>query len=206
MTLKTMYNHEPGTCQYCDARRRKVDYERDNALAESLDGLVEMLEEDMYPLDIPMGKCTTKQDILPGYVKPDINMLKDMPSPGFITKDSGKRQEYDSGMVRDLQDGKPDFSLIFPDMPYQDQPITRWAALMTRGADKYGRRNWQVAKSAEEVERFKASALRHMMQWMTGENDEDHMAAVMFNLNAAEYVKWKLKQISPDNKADQEVS
>jgi hypothetical protein len=182
MALKTMYNHEPGTCQYCDASRREVDHLNKtilNALAESQDGLVEMLEEDM---------------------------LKDMPSPGFITKDSGKRQEYDSGMVRDLQDGKPDFSLIFPDMPYQDQPITRWAALMTRGADKYGRRNWQVAKSAEEVERFKASALRHMMQWMTGENDEDHMAAVMFNLNAAEYVKWKLKQISPDNKADQEVS
>jgi hypothetical protein len=43
MTLKTMYNHEPGTCQYCDARRRKVDYERDNALAESLDGLVERI-------------------------------------------------------------------------------------------------------------------------------------------------------------------
>ena len=112
----------------------------------------------------------------------------------FITKDSGKRQEYKSGMVRDLQDGKPDFSLIFTDMPYEDMPITRWAALMTRGAEKYGRRNWQVADSLEELERFKASALRHMMQWMAGEEDEDHMAAVMFNLNAAEFVKFKLSE------------
>ena len=112
----------------------------------------------------------------------------------FVTKDSGKRQEYKSGMVRDLQDGKPDFSLIFTDMPYEDMPITRWAALMTRGAEKYGRRNWQVANSQEELERFKASALRHVMQWMAGEEDEDHMAAVMFNLNAAEFVKFKLSE------------
>ncbi len=65
MALKTTYNHEPGTCQYCDASRREVD----NALAESLDGLVEMLEEDMYPLDIPMGKCPTKPDILPSILQ-----------------------------------------------------------------------------------------------------------------------------------------
>lgn len=114
----------------------------------------------------------------------------------FVTKDSGKRQHYDSGMVRDLQDGKPDFSLLLPEMPYDSLPITRWAALMTRGAEKYGRRNWQVATSTEELERFKASAFRHFMQWIAGEEDEDHMAAVMFNLNAAEYVKWRIN--SPD--------
>ena len=63
---------------------------------------------------------------------------------------------------------------------------------MTRGAEKYGRRNWQVANSQEELERFKASAFRHFVQWMAGEEDEDHMAAVMFNLNAAEHVKYQL--------------
>jgi hypothetical protein len=111
----------------------------------------------------------------------------------FITKDSGQRQEYASGMKRDLQDGKPDFSLLVSmDTPYKDMPLTRWAELMTRGAEKYGRNNWQLANSQEELDRFKASAMRHFMQWITGEKDEDHMAAVMFNLNAAEYVKWKL--------------
>lgn len=109
----------------------------------------------------------------------------------YITKDSGKRQSYNSGMVRDVQAGKPDFFLLLTDQPYKEQMVTRWAALMARGADKYGRRNWQLASSEEELERFKSSAFRHFIQWMSGENDEDHASAVFFNINAAEYVKSK---------------
>ena len=112
----------------------------------------------------------------------------------FITKDSGERQYYASGMNRDLQEGKPDFSLMFPDMPYDKQPLTRFASLMTRGAEKYGRRNWQLANSEEEVERFKASAFRHFVQWFCNEEDEDHMAAVMFNLVACEHTKYQMEE------------
>lgn len=113
----------------------------------------------------------------------------------FITKDSGKREEYVSGMRRDTQDGKPNFALILAeDMPYDIQPFTRLADLMTRGADKYGERNWEKANSIEELNRFKASAFRHFMQWICGEDDEDHMAAVMFNLNACEYVKYRMER------------
>ncbi len=103
----------------------------------------------------------------------------------FVTKDSGSRVNYASGMCRDTQDGKPDYALI--DRPF----LRRWAELMTRGAEKYGRRNWEKAESAEELERFKASAYRHFMQWLDGETDEDHAAAVCFNLAAAEHVKAK---------------
>lgn len=113
----------------------------------------------------------------------------------YITKDSGKRQEYKSGMRRDLQDGKPDFYLITPlDIPYQEQMLTRWAELMARGKEKYGSRNWELAGSKEELERFKSSAFRHFMQWLTGENDEDHASAVFFNIQCAEYVKFKLRE------------
>ena|SRR5215475_12404146 len=112
----------------------------------------------------------------------------------FETKDSGRRAEFPSGMVRDVNDEKPRFSLIMPkDMPYGEQLLTRWAALMTRGRDKYGERNWEKAVSEKEMERFRDSGLRHMMQWMGDETDEDHAAAVCFNLQGAEYVKWKLK-------------
>lgn len=37
----------------------------------------------------------------------------------FVTKDSGQRQEFTSGMVRDTETGKPRFDLIF------DGPVTR---------------------------------------------------------------------------------
>lgn len=113
----------------------------------------------------------------------------------WTTKDSGKREEYDSGMRRDTQEGKPRFDLLLvPGVPFEAQFLTRLAALLERGATKYGERNWQKANSVEELERFVASGMRHMVQWATGEVDEDHAAAVAFNLMAAEYVKWKLEQ------------
>lgn len=114
--------------------------------------------------------------------------------PEFTTKDSGQRQEYDSGMVRDLQDGKPRFDLLLAEgVPYEAQVLTRIAGLMLRGKEKYGERNWEKASSQEEMDRFKASAFRHMMQWICGESDEDHMAAVVFNLLAYESTKWKIE-------------
>lgn len=111
----------------------------------------------------------------------------------FITKDSGTRKEYDSGMRRDAVTGKPMFDLVIPEgMPYNQTLLNRWAKLMGRGAEKYGNRNWELADSQEELDRFKASAFRHFMQWFSGEIDEDHAAAVMFNINAAEFLKWKV--------------
>ena len=104
----------------------------------------------------------------------------------FITKDSGARAKYQSGMQRDLQDGKPRYDLIPLAM------LTRLAELMARGAEKYGERNWEKANSQEEVNRFKSSAFRHFIQWMNGDEDEDHAAAVMFNIGAAETTKDKL--------------
>lgn len=112
---------------------------------------------------------------------------------GFETKDSGAREEYASGMVRDTQDEKPRFDLLLVDgLPYQDQFLTRFASLLERGARKYGEANWTCANSDEELQRFRSSALRHMFQWACGERDEDHGAAVAFNLMAFEYIKWKL--------------
>jgi dATP/dGTP diphosphohydrolase len=112
--------------------------------------------------------------------------------PEFVTKDSGVREEYASGMVRDTQNGKPRYNLI--DRPF----LKRWAELMTRGAEKYGTDNWRNASSQEELDRFQESALRHMMQWLDGETDEDHAAAVAFNLAAAEYVKGRLVGVRLD--------
>jgi hypothetical protein len=112
---------------------------------------------------------------------------------GFQTKDSGKRAEYQSGMVRDTEEGKARFDLLFPlGVPYANQMMTRFAELMARGAQKYDARNWEKARGEEELARYKSSALRHLVQWLAGETDEDHAAAVMFNLMAGETVKFKM--------------
>ncbi len=106
----------------------------------------------------------------------------------FKTFDSGKRVDFKSGMRRDTQEGKPDFWLCY-------QPLLkRWAELMSRGAEKYGRRNWQLANSEEELDRFKSSAYRHFYQWVNDENlEEDHASATIFNIAAVEMLKDKLK-------------
>jgi len=112
----------------------------------------------------------------------------------FITKDSGKRQIYESGMKRDVDIDKPSLYYWIPqDIPYEEQVWTRLGKLATRGANKYGCRNMDKADSVEELERFKNSAFRHMLQWLCNETDEDHMAGTVFNILQAENVRWRIK-------------
>ncbi|WP_439377877.1 dATP/dGTP diphosphohydrolase domain-containing protein [Amycolatopsis lexingtonensis] len=112
----------------------------------------------------------------------------------FVTKDSGERAQFRGGGQRDSEKGKPRFDLVFPKrVPYEDQMITRLAALMGRGAEKYADRNWELFADQPALDRAKSSALRHFMQWVNGETDEDHAAAVMFNIIAAEFIKGRLE-------------
>jgi hypothetical protein len=111
----------------------------------------------------------------------------------FETQDSGERQEFSTGMRRDVQKGKPRYDLL--DLPM----LKRWAELMARGAEKYGEDNWRKAATEEELRRFKASALRHMFQWLEGDMLEDHASAVYFNLAGAEMVKQKMLERKQKN-------
>lgn len=125
---------------------------------------------------------------------------------GFVVKDSGERQAFDSGMVRDTSTGKAEYARVL-DGPMLD----RWAAHLAKGAVKYpdvapGVANWTLANGAAELERFKASAFRHFVQWMRGEVDEDHAAAVLFNINGAEYVKARMLGIATCNEPQDEAT
>ena len=106
----------------------------------------------------------------------------------FVTKDSGKRAHFSTGMQRDLTDGKLRYDLCIP-KGVKNHMLDRWAGLVTRGAVKYDARNWEKARTEEELDRFRQSAFRHFMQWWNGEKDEDHAAAVFFNIQGAEFVK-----------------
>lgn len=117
-------------------------------------------------------KPSTKPELSPG---------------GFETKDSGKRVEFDSGMMRDTDEGKPRYDLI----PLE--PLKRLAELYARGAVKYGDNNWRLANSDKEIQRYKASAWRHFVSWQNGELDEDHGIAVVFNVFAVIYLEGREK-------------
>lgn len=122
-----------------------------------------------------------------------------MSNKEFITKDSGKRIDYPSGMRRDIQNDKPRYDLIYRPFLYD------WAMLMMRGAEKYGCDNWRKANSIEELDRFKASAFRHFMQFMNGETDEAHHSAVAFNLAAIQYLMDKLNCDINGNKKNESI-
>jgi hypothetical protein len=113
---------------------------------------------------------------------------------GYETKDSEKRYVEESGFQRDTQEDKPQFGLLLPKgIPYKEQMITRWAELMTRGAKKYNSRNWEKANSQEALDRAKESLLRHAIQACTDEQDEDHLAATMFNAMFIATLQYKLR-------------
>lgn len=146
--------------------------------------------KEAFPIvDVSVPMIVNKADIerLKQFtrVPPDHNI----DAPLFTVKDSGQRQEFDSGMVRDVTTGKTDYSLCF------DGPMfERWAVHLTKGAEKYEARNWMKASGEAEMTRFKTSAIRHFMQWMRGEQDEDHAAACYFNICGFEYVSNRMKE------------
>lgn len=117
-------------------------------------------------------------------------MTAPKPTKEFTTKDSGKRIDFSSGMRRDIQEGKPRFDLI--PIP----PLRRLADLYARGAEKYGDRNWQLANSEEECQRFLASAWRHFVNWAEGaDTGEDEAAGAVWNIFAYETTKEKLDEL-----------
>jgi hypothetical protein len=88
-----------------------------------------------------------------------------------------------SGVVRSNDDGKPDYTLVDTHMH------ERWARHMTANADEKGRNNWKLAHTDEDLHRFLASAWRHFVAFQRGDTDEDHAAALLFNVAGAEHVR-----------------
>ena len=101
----------------------------------------------------------------------------------FITKDSGQREEFQTGSRRDTQRGKPRYDLI---------PICalkRVADLYARGAEKYGDNNWQLG---QPFRRTYSSLLRHLFQWAEGDREEDHLAACCWATLSLMYYENKI--------------
>ena len=91
----------------------------------------------------------------------------------FETKDSGAREEFKTGSVRDTQQGKARWDL----MPWEE--LERVADLYARGAEKYGDDNW---RKGQPMKRTFASLMRHIIAYSLGKRDEDHGAAVIWNM------------------------
>lgn len=89
-----------------------------------------------------------------------------------VVKDSGVRSEFETGAVRDGQEGKGRFDL----MPFE--ALERVAKVFEAGAKKYAERNWE---KGIPTHRFMDSGLRHAMKYLGGRRDEDHLAMAAWN-------------------------
>lgn len=97
-------------------------------------------------------------------------------------KDSGTRREFASGAVRDVQEGKGRLDLL------PACAILRVARHFEKGALKYDERNWE---KGIPVHSFIDSALRHLMKYLDGETDEDHLCAAAWNCLCAMWTEEK---------------
>ena len=96
-----------------------------------------------------------------------------------IIKDSGDRTEFSSGAVRDMHAGKGRMDLL---------PLTAIIELSKHceeGAMKYGEHN--VDKGIPQHS-FVDSGMRHLVKYMRGDMDENHLRAACWNL------MWALNQ------------
>jgi hypothetical protein len=96
-----------------------------------------------------------------------------MEQHNYVVKDSGKRQTFDSGAVRDTATDKPRPDLLSPFF------LDRLGHHMRKGAEKYEEWNW--AKGIPNSRCYE-SLMRHLMQFAQGKVDEDHLAAAAFNI------------------------
>lgn len=94
---------------------------------------------------------------------------------GKIT-DSGTRITYgEGGAMREPSSGKGRYDLI---SPYATRRLAKWMEL---GAKKYADRNWEKGMP---FSRYADAAKRHLDKFIMGMEDEDHLAAVAFNVFA----------------------
>lgn len=90
-----------------------------------------------------------------------------------MIQDSGKRQGWATGSVRDTDDGKG-WPHCIPTIFIQ-----RLAEHFRKGAEKYAKDNWKLG---QPLSRYIDSAWRHLMATRDGKQDEDHAAATAWNV------------------------
>ena len=96
-----------------------------------------------------------------------------------MIKDSGDRTQFNTGAVRDMHTGKGRMDLL---------PVTAIIELSKHceaGALKYGERN--VDKGIPQHSLID-SGLRHLVKYLRGDVDENHLVAALWN------IAWAVEQ------------
>lgn len=91
-------------------------------------------------------------------------------------KDSGTRQQFGQGAVRDAATGKGRFDLV------PQAPIFLLARVYEMGAAKYASRNWEKGMP---IGKMIDCAQRHLAKYQMGLRDEPHLSQALWNIVGA---------------------
>lgn len=109
--------------------------------------------------------------------------LSEMP---MRIKDSGNRREFGTGAVRDMAAGKGRCDLL------PAVSLLRLSKHFEAGCKKYGDRNWE---SGIPISVYCDSAMRHLLKYLDGQKDEDHLCAAAWNLMCAMWTEEKKPEL-----------
>jgi hypothetical protein len=98
-------------------------------------------------------------------------------------------RKFETGAQRDTSDGKLRMSLI------PQQELKRVMKRYLDGAEKYGENNWMEGMPLSV---YYDCAHRHLDAWWRGDNDEDHAAAVVWNMLCAMWTETKITSCKPN--------
>lgn len=108
--------------------------------------------------------------------------------------DSGHREEFSTGSVRDRQYGKGRHDLLMT------HAIDELAKHTEDGCAKYGEDNWRLG---QPLRQYLASSMRHLLKLLRGETDERHDRALLWNIAAFIETKAMIQDgILPDSLDD----
>jgi hypothetical protein len=112
-----------------------------------------------------MGTCSCGKDVPGGTLCAECwNEIR--------LKDSGQRETFPTGAIREPNLGRGRYDLIPP------IALKALAIHYERGAKKYEDRNWE---NGLPLSRHLNSALRHLQNYLAGDREEDHLSACVFN-------------------------
>ena len=119
--------------------------------------------------------CASKYHWVPRRLNVGIDLAKEGEDKTVMSNilDSGNRTQFQTGAVRDMHQGKGRCDLLPPNA------LLRLARHFETGSLKYGDRNWELGIPCHS---FADSGMRHLLKYMAGNTDEDHLIAAIWNL------------------------
>ena len=114
---------------------------------------------------------------------------------GFATvQTSGADRQFSTGAHRDAAGGKGRFDLL------PVYALMRLAKHYENGSVRHGDRNWERGMPLSS---YTDSAFRHLVKFMDGSRDEDHLAAVLWNVSGYLWTEREIREGRlPDDLAD----